>query len=416
MVFIILTFSPTYGQYYYSQGQQHQLLIDSLKVCIKFDSEIGQDDQESIISSINRIELELPNEPTVDGFIVCSLSSSIAYDIFLDSLEVVAGIFLVEPFYSTIFDSAMLVGNRFCAAFESTTSRFTIDSINASFGVEIQYEIQGMPNVFVLLNNPSTGYRTLELANSYYQLPQTRYAHPIFGSRIEQHSYKLFDYYNTYQPHIKKVIGGFNVASVWDFAGLTQSITVAVLDDGINDDTSAYGIAAHEDLPGNRVLTGMNFANTQLPARPGQDQYHGMACAGIIGATHTADSLLGLDANSGVISLDQHVQILPVKIFYDNGVGVGTDTLVDAINYGWQNGAQVISNSWGYRNSTCFSYPQDFVDDAITDAYLFGRGGKGCPVIFSSGNRAEVSVPVRYPACVPAAFAVGAIKLLDDSI
>jgi subtilisin family serine protease len=119
-------------------------------------------------------------------------------------------------------------------------------------------------------------------------------------------AYKLFDYYHNVQAHTKKVIGTFNSASVWDFAGLTRPITVAVIDDGID---------AHEDLPSSRILTGFNFAEGETDTRPGRKMTHGMACAGIIAGSHTTDSLGGSHRSSGIISLSPNVKILPVNVF-----------------------------------------------------------------------------------------------------
>lgn len=198
--------NSVFPQHYYSDGVQLPLKIDSLKVCLKFEAIIGQDDQLAIIDSIDRVSSILIDKNVIDGFLVCSLSTGNQYDSFIDSVQAIDGIRLVEPYYLTIDDSVFLVGDRFCVAFESSVSQSTIDSINASLGTIIQYEIDGMPNVFVLYNTPATGYRILDLANLYYELALTQYAHPIFGVRPVQHAYKLYDHYNPYQEHLKKVI------------------------------------------------------------------------------------------------------------------------------------------------------------------------------------------------------------------
>jgi len=55
ILFILFTLMPSYGQFYYSGGQQNQLVINSRKICIKFEASVGQDEQERIIDSISRI-------------------------------------------------------------------------------------------------------------------------------------------------------------------------------------------------------------------------------------------------------------------------------------------------------------------------------------------------------------------------
>jgi hypothetical protein len=189
--------NSVFPQHYYSDGVQLPLKIDSLKVCLKFEAIIGQDDQLAIIDSIDRVSSILIDKNAIDGFLVCSLSTGNQYESFIDSVQAIDGIRLVEPYYLTIDDSVFLVGDRFCAAFHSNISQDVIDSINAQFGIVSLYEIEGMNNVFVLQNAPTTGLRMLDLANLYYELTETRFAHPLFGVRFVQHTYKLYDYFSS---------------------------------------------------------------------------------------------------------------------------------------------------------------------------------------------------------------------------
>lgn len=148
---------------------------------------------------------------------------------------------------------------------------------------------------------------------------------------------------------------------------MTEPVKVAVLDDGVT---------SHEDLPASRILAGRDFADNDFNAQPGSFRAHGMACAGIIAAEHTTDSVGGLSSSSGVISLDAYVNILPVKIFTDLGQGGTSVTATEAINWAWQNGADILSNSWSFP-ALC-PFPLDNVIDAINSATQLGRNGKGC--------------------------------------
>jgi subtilisin family serine protease len=57
--------------------------------------------------------------------------------------------------------------------------------------------------------------------------------------------------------------------------------------------------------------------------------------------------------------------------------------IANGINWAWQNGASVINGSWGGSRNDQFSH---IVDNAIKNALQHGRGGKGCVIVFSSGN------------------------------
>lgn len=325
--------------FYYTEGEQIPLKIDSNRMVIKLDSTVSRpDDQGGLIASIGRISAVETDNHTIDGFIVCSLTSAAGYDTFLDSVQAIDGIYAAEPYYRNQFDEPFLVGTRFCVAFNNRVTLSQIDSIDATFKVVRGYEIEGLSNTYVLYNTDSSGRRLLDLANAYDELPQTRYAHPIFGVRPILHSYKLYDYYNGYQFHIKKVIGRFDTATVWDFGGLlTDSVVVADIDEGV---------VSHEDLPPSRVLPGFDFFAGDDDPSPDQWDAHGMGTAGIVAASHCVDSVLGLSSTTGVIGLNPACKIMPVRIFgFDQSKSM--DTIAMAINYAWRNGADVLTNSWG---------------------------------------------------------------------
>ncbi|HWR81830.1 MAG TPA: S8 family serine peptidase [Candidatus Deferrimicrobium sp.] len=387
-------------EFYYGTDAPIMVVRDSSKVLLKLAPSVGAMTRDATLDSIGRIAATIPTFQSVDEFIVCSLSTGTGYEAFLDSVQAIEAILFAEPFYLLKDNTPLYIGQSFCVAFDSLVTGEEVDSINAMYGVNRQRELRGMPNVFVLLNTEQSGYRTLELANVYHNLPETRFAHPNFGLRIRPMAYKLYDYYNGYQPHTKKVIGSFNSASVWDFAGLQREVTVAVLDDGVD---------SHEDLPSNRVLPGYDFADSETDTRPGPELAHGMGCAGIIAASHTPDSLTGLATSSGVISLNPHVRILPVNIFDDSGHAAATDSVAEAVTYAYTHGADILSNSWGW--STAF-YDYPALTQALEKATVFGRGGRGCPVIFASGNNTVMDL-VAYPANLEFCFAVGATQLDD---
>ena len=410
LVAALVAASPCAAQYYYSGGGTIPLQVDSSRIVVKCDAGFGPQQQAALLSTISRIQSFSADDHMLDGFVSCEISTGQGYEEYVDSVQAVDGIYLAEPYYLNEMDSAFPVGLTFCVAFDEDLTESDIESINALFGVVIDHQIEGMSNVYVLRNTDSSGYHLVDLANTYYELPETRYAHPEFGFWIQKQTYRLFDYFRSEQPHTKKVIGQFNEASVWDFAGLgtdRDTVVVAVLDDGID---------AHEDLPAGRILPGMDYSVNDNDPRPGPDVGHGMACAGIIGASHTLDSVAGLSSSTGTISLNPSVMIRPVKIFNDSGfaTGVTAADLAAAITYAYASGAEVLSNSWAY-NTTCTPVGGlfDVLNEAIANAATLGRGGLGCPVIFSAGNYNDYFYGVAYPGCLPSAFAVGATTLDD---
>ena len=73
----------------------------------------------------------------------------------------------------------------------------------------------------------------------------------------------------------------------------------------------------------------------------------------------------------------------------------------DGINWAWQNGADIISNSWGS------GVQYQVIDDAINNALQNGRNGKGTIIVFATGNSYGA---VSYPAnSNPNILSVGAM-------
>ena len=103
------------------------------------------------------------------------------------------------------------------------------------------------------------------------------------------------------------------------------------------------------------------------------------------------------------------LKIIPVRIAFSNGLPLGNinrawltndNWIANGINWAWQNGADVLSNSYGGG-----SYSST-IESAINNAVNFGReaaNGKprGAVVLFSSGNDSGGNgSPVSFPATV----------------
>lgn len=403
--------SAASGQYYYGNGQQIPITIDSTYITVRFDDTITTLFQQQLPSAMPGFLSITYEFDAIDDFVVYELDSVAVYEQVCDSLESTPGIGFVEPLYRNQTEVPFLAGTGFCVAFEEYVTEQQVDSINALFSVSIDHELYGMPNVYLLRNSPSSELDLLDLANQYYVLPETRYSHPNFGGALtKMWAYEVHDYYSTEQWHLKRVIGRINEASVWDFHGvLDNTIVVAVVDDGVT---------SHEDLPSSRLLSGCDFYYYDSDPTPGEEEAHGMACAGIIGASHTTDSVAGLLTSSGVISMCPTVKVLPVKRFSDEGVGTGPNVPAEAISWAYLHGADVISNSWGFdfagEGSARPFDEYDALNEAIANASLFGRGGRGCVVVFSSGNPTNNPEGVAYPSNRPEVIAVGALTSSDS--
>lgn len=193
----------------------------------------------------------------------------------------------------------------------------------------------------------------------------------------------------------------------WDDNRGDPAITVAVIDDAVRLD--------HEDLvpvlwkntseiPGNGIdddangfiddVDGWDFADGDNDPNPPSNNLsgysHGTHCSGIVGAK--------TNNNLGIASLSYNIRIMPLKASRNNGNGiVNTD---QAIRYAVDNGARVISMSWGGYS---MSRTTQFV---LNYAYA-----NNVVCIAASGNN-NTDAPM-YPANYDYVISVGATDSLD---
>ncbi|MBI2608680.1 MAG: S8 family serine peptidase [Deltaproteobacteria bacterium] len=168
-------------------------------------------------------------------------------------------------------------------------------------------------------------------------------------------------------PRLSEAYGLYKIQAPqsWNIYRGNPEIVVAVIDSGmdyLHEDLSAnvwhnpgeMGTYQNEngevknkeidgiDNDGNGFIDdiiGWDFRNND--AFPYDDNHHGTHVAGIIGAVGENGK-----GSSGVI---QNVSIMPLKFTSDKGSGKTSDA-IKAIHYAVQNGAKIISNSWGGEN------------------------------------------------------------------
>ena len=153
-----------------------------------------------------------------------------------------------------------------------------------------------------------------------------------------------------------------NVCAAWDITKGSASSIIAVLDHGFEMN--------HPDLAANTFGTGFDSESGTTPAQVLGD--HGTPCAGIIAAVDNNNiGVSGVGPNNRIMSISNSLA----------GTTNSRTKRADGINWAYQNGADVISNSWG--SSTTHAV----IDNAIDNALTLGRGGLGYKCCFLSRKR-----------------------------
>jgi subtilisin family serine protease len=171
-----------------------------------------------------------------------------------------------------------------------------------------------------------------------------------------------------------------DATAAWAYTLGAPDVLIAVLDDGVQLD--------HPDLAPNIVGPGRDFTTAAPSAatpKAATDR-HGTSVAGVAAARG--------DNGIGVSGICPRCRILPIRVHGSSNLGTAA-----AFRYAVEQGADVITNSWGYTSAVPYA-ADDAVRDAIDSAAREGRSGRGAVVVFGmtnesvdncGGERADIS-------------------------
>jgi subtilisin family serine protease/subtilisin-like proprotein convertase family protein len=250
-------------------------------------------------------------------------------------------------------------------------------------GLTIKEEVDYATNAFFVAAPEGTGTRVFEIALALLDRDDVEYCHPEVVRKRE------FRQIFPQQWHLRpSTINGTainasaNVEAAHRIA-LGTGVTIAIIDDGFDIDHPEFGSSGK--LVASRDATlGSDDPRPKDP-NPFRPENHGTACAGVA----CADGRLGA---SGVAPL---ARLMPIRL----ASGLGSQAEANAFRWAADQGADVISCSWGPSDGDWFN-PNDPIHNqivplpastrlAIDYAVSHGRGGKGCVVLFAAGNGNE---------------------------
>jgi subtilisin family serine protease len=278
---------------------------------------------------------------------------------------------------------------------------YNITSIIKDYDFEIN-QSQFTPSLFTLTSNSITTQQLFQIIDRLQTDKRVEFAEPNFIRELKPFTNDQFfasQWSIKNQGYLGGTVGAdMHVEQAWNNA-TGMNIKVAIIDEGVD--------LNHLDLQAN-LLSGYDATGNGSNGASNQstNDAHGTACAGIVAAV--------ANNNIGIAGIAYNSKIIPVRIAYSNGYPLGNPLrawitndswIANGINWAWQHGADVLSNSWGggsYSNT---------IKNAIDDAINNGRGGKGCVVLFATGNN---NGAVSFPATLENVIAVGASSTCDE--
>jgi len=283
----------------------------------------------------------------------------------------------------------------------------SIDKLNSDFGVKkIEKLFVGntaakdseLSKVYTLTISPDADI--MKIVSSYSKDNAIEYAEPnyMYQACVIPNDPSFSQQWGLNQPNDHDI----DAPEAWDIETGNSNTIVAIVDTGIDythpDLTGNIWTNSHE-IPGNGIdddgngfiddVRGWDFINNDND--PIDDFGHGTHCAGIVSAV--------TDNSVGIASIGWNCKIMALKGLDNNGNGYDT-SLANAITYAVDNGANVISMSWGSSQSS----------QAIATALSYANS-HGVVLVAAAGNS---NARTRfYPAATSYVISVAATDSND---
>lgn len=274
-------------------------------------------------------------------------------------------------FYVQLFDSIADVQKLYRIAEETKTI--------------IKGQVPNMADWYELIVHNSSINNSLEMSNYFYETGLFKDIDPGFCFNFTPSC--VSDSHFSLQWGMSAV----NSCNAWSITKGDANVKIAIIDHGVETQHSEFNSTIFEDGYDCYMHNSSNIHNYGA---------HGTMVCGIISANHNQYEIAGIAPNCHIIPIS-HTLIADGDIAAE---------LASGFSWAVAHGADIINCSWGDYNGANYAYlHSSLLESAIQNALTQGRQGKGCVVVFASGNVNASNVD--YPASAFSdILAVGAIN------
>lgn len=403
-----------------AQIQQHdaayQHWLQTHKVIVHFEKNTSFKNKTKVLSAIKSVEVAdrhvyLPNTDWV--IVRLDKKSGLNVEQVTKQLEALDRVVAVTPYLKIEGVERGILNKVFVKLWNAEDAAILAQMLE-NVGIVKSYPHRFLKNVQVIEADKYSLFSPLDIAISLHQSGLFEYAEPDYllnptvctDDPLFVNQWPLE---NTGSDLQWDGTAGADIAAsgAWWYTTGDPDIKVAIIDSGV--DTNHVDLI-NNLLPGFDATGGgsKGYPNLNFP-----NDGHGTACAGIVAAS--GNNQIG---GTGVA---YDCSLLPIKVFFYSDTLPGftipfstSDWMASAISWAWQEAdADVMSNSWGFPPALLNILPGEpaVVEQAIEEAAIEGRNGKGVAQFFSSGN--DGGVPI-WPSDLPQTIAVNATSMCDE--
>ncbi|MBC6475257.1 MAG: S8 family serine peptidase [Hormoscilla sp. GM102CHS1] len=284
-----------------------------------------------------------------------------------DSVAFASHVYQIQDNLGTL----VYLTDQIAIQFHQGTSDFTQKVIGDRFGLRRLKPVVSIPNTFVFQITYLAQENPVKIANRLMGLSQVMVAEPNVMIQTQKH-YRPQDSLYHKQWYLHHTGGNqltwgshINVEKAWDITRGSRACTIAVVDDALD--------LNHPDFQGlGKIVAPRDFKEQDFLPQPSEiEDNHGTACAGIC---------LAEENGNGIVGVAPGCALMPIRTtgFLDD------ESIEQLFDWAITKGASVISCSWG---PAAVNFPLSLRQRAaISRAATEGRKGKGCVIVFASGN------------------------------
>lgn len=313
-----------------------------------------------------------------------------------EKTEFVEGEFIVKLKDNVIIDDSTSTGenNKFgITSLDSLNEKNNVISIS-KISLKSSSRPSSLSNVYKVAVPKDSDI--LRLADEYGKDQNIEYAEPNY-------IYQNYSIPNDPLFNEQWALSKIDAPAGWDIETGSSDIVIAITDTGVDythPDLASNIWQNSGEIPDNGIdddgngyvddVRGWDFANNDND--PMDDHGHGSHCSGIAAAA--------TNNNIGIAGVAYGCRIMPVKGLSGSGSGY-SDDLANCIYYAADNGADVISMSWGSTSSS------SVISDAIEYAY-----SKDVILVAAAGN--SDSADKHYPSGFDGVLSISATDENDE--
>ena len=242
-----------------------------------------------------------------------------------------------------------------------------LDFVAGQYNLEIVSQNGFMPLWYTLRQTTAATMSPLETANAIHDTDVFAECFPDFSfdGLLVSYDPDVHDQWGLYNESNEFL--DISVSPAWDYA-TGKGIIIAIHDTGIE--------LTHKDLVSNIYPLSFNAVTNTSPSVKYTE--HGTICAGVAAAVrNNGIQVAGVAPDAKLMSISNYHSAMPNF----------SERMANGMNWAWKNGADVISCSWLCNQN-------QLVEEAIDSALIKGRNGKGCIIVFATGND---STEIVYP-------------------